>query len=337
MKIKLSKRRAVVRLATVCAAGLVGAASVPGMAWAAGGSYPDRPIRLIVGYSAGGPTDVLARLLAKEMATNLGTSIVVENKPGANGYIGTEYVQRAAPDGYTILMNTISHNVNPLIKPNLIHYDPIKDFTQIAQVAVLPQLLVVGGHSPYKTLKELLDKAKKNPGQVSFGSAGVGGSAHLAAALLEERSGTKMNHIPFQGNGPALTDVIAGRVDFMFYPMVGLKDFVSSGKLRILAATTAKRLPDYPQVPTMSEMGFPGFEDYAQPIGFVGPAHIPEAITDKLAKAVKTVLDKPEVQERLKGLGAEIKYRDSKDYRQWLGQDRQRWADLIKKAGIRAE
>ncbi|MBV6306961.1 tripartite tricarboxylate transporter substrate binding protein [Candidimonas humi] len=337
MKINLSKRKAAIRLAAACAVGLAGAAAMPGSAWAASGHYPDRPIRLIVGYSAGGPTDVLARLLAKEMATNLGGSIVVENKPGANGYIATEYVQRAAPDGYTILMNTISHNVNPLIKPHLIHYDPIKDFTQIAQVAVLPQLLVVGGHSPYESLKQLLDKAKKQPGQVSFGSAGVGGSAHLAAALLEERSGTKMNHIPFQGNGPALTDVMAGRVDFMFYPMVGLKDFVSSGKLRILAATTAKRLPDYPKVPTMSELGFPGFEDYAQPIGFVGPAHIPEAITAKLANSVKTVLDKPEVQERLKTLGAEIKYRDSKDYREWLGQDRQRWADLIKKADIRAE
>ena len=338
MNFPRSNRRIFTRLGAACALGLAGALAATAPAQAQNpGKYPDKPVRLLVGYAAGGPTDVLARVIGQEMAASLGQPVVVENKPGANGNIGTETVQRAAPDGYTILMNTISHNVNPLLQPSLVRYDPIKDFTPIAQVAVLPQTIVVGAPSPYKTLDDLLAKAKARPGEVSFGSAGAGGSAHLAAALLEQRSGTKMSHIPFRGNGPALTEVLAGRVDFMFYPMIGLSDYVSSGKLRLLAVTTAKRLPEYPSVPTTAELGFAGFEDYAQPIGFIGPAGLPAEVTARLQKSIEAALAKPEVQARLKSLGAELTFRNAEDYKAWLTQDRKRWADLIHKANIRAE
>ncbi|MEB0056587.1 tripartite tricarboxylate transporter substrate binding protein [Variovorax sp. LG9.2] len=299
--------------------------------------YPNRPIKLVVGYSAGGPTDVLARVLGQDIGATLGQSVIVDNKPGVNGNIATEFVQRAAPDGYTLIVNTISHNVNPLLQPDRIKYDPIKDFAPIAMVAVLPQLIVVAANSPYKTLGELIAKAQTAPNAVSYGTAGVGGSAHLATALLEQRSNTHMNHIPFKGNAPALTEVMSGRVDFMFFPMIGVSEFVSSGKVRILATTTAKRHPDYPQVPTTAELGFPGFEDYAQPIGFIAPAGLPAPIAAKLDAAIVAALDKPAMQARLKSLGADVKHLGPAEYREWLSKDRVRWAELIRSANIKAE
>lgn len=300
-------------------------------------NYPDKPIKLVVGYSAGGPTDVLARVLGQDIGATLGQPLVVENKPGVNGNIATEFVRQAVPDGYTLIVNTISHNVNPLLQPERIKYDPIKDFTPISMVAVLPQLIVVAGDSPYRTLGDLIQKAQSEPNALSYGTAGVGGSAHLAAALLAQRSKTQMNHIPFKGNAPALTEVMAGRVDFMFFPMIGVSDFVSSGRIRILAATTAKRHPDYPQVPTTAELGFPGFEDYAQPIGFVAPAGLPAPIAAQLDAAIVSALKKPAMQARLKSLGAEVRHLDPAAYSEWLGQDRARWSQLIKSANIKAE
>jgi len=318
------------------AAALVGAAGLQTSAFAQS-DYPKKPIKLMVGYSAGGPTDVLARVLGQDIGATLGQPLIIENKPGVNGNIATEYVEHAPADGYTLLINTISHNVNPLIQPDRIKYDPVKDFTPISMVAVLPQVIVVAGDSPYKTLGDLLKKAQSAPNAVSFGTAGIGGSAHLAAALLEQRSKSQMNHIPFKGNAPALTEVMSGRIDFMFYPMIGLADYVASGKIRILASTTARRNPDYPQVPTTSELGFPGFEDYAQPIGVMAPAGLPAAIAAKIDAAVLVALNKPAMQARLKSLGADVQHRGPADYREWLVQDRARWAQLIKRANIKAE
>ena len=322
------------RAATLALAGLLGLAALPVHAE---GAYPDRPIRLVVGYSAGGPTDVLARVLGQEIGSALGQPVIVDNKAGVNGNIATEFVQRAAPDGYTLIVNTISHNVNPLLQPTRIKYDPIKDFTPISMVAVLPQLIVVAGDSPYKTLDDLVKKAKTKADAVSYGTAGVGGSAHLAAALLEQKTGTHMNHIPFKGNAPALTEVMAGRVDFMFFPMIGASEFATSGRLRILAVTTAKRHADYPQVPTTTELGLPGFDEYAQPIGFIAPAGLPRPIADKIDSAIAAALATPAIQEKLRALGAEVKHLGPTEYRDWLARDRTRWAELIKSANIKAE
>ncbi|RZM00531.1 MAG: tripartite tricarboxylate transporter substrate binding protein [Variovorax sp.] len=328
---RLSRRGALRLTALAAVLGTVGPTAF------AQSNYPDKPIRLVVGYSAGGPTDVLARVLGQDMAGALGQSVVVDNKPGANGNIATEFVQHAAPDGYTLIMNTISHNVNPLLQPDRVKYDPVKDFTPIAQVAVLPQIIVVAADSPYKTLGDLVKQAQARPEGVSYGTAGVGGSAHLAAVLLEQRSKTRMNHIPFKGNAPALTEVMSGRVDFMFFPMIGAAEYVNAGKLRVLAVAAAKRHADYPGVPTTAELGYAGFEDYAQPIGFIGPAGLPAPIVDKLDKAIAAALAKPATEARLKSLGAEIRYRGPIDYRTWLGQDRARWAQLIQSANIKAE
>ncbi len=331
----MTRHRSIRRL-VLLTAGLLGSVGLqtPSLAQ---GDYPNKPIRLIVGYSAGGPTDVLARVLGQDISVTLGQAVIIDNKPGANGNIATESLRHAAPDGYTLIVNTISHNVNPLLQPDKIKYDPTKDFTPISMVAVLPQLIVVAGDSPYRTLDDLVKKARSAPNSVSYGTAGVGGSAHLASALLEQRSKTQMNHIPFKGNAPAMTEVMSGRVDFMFYPMVGVADYVTSGKLRILAVTTAKRRPDYPQVPTMAELGFPGFEDYAQPIGFIAPAGLPAPIAARIDAAIVAALAKPAMQTRLKSLGADVRHLGPTEYRDWLGNDRMRWAQLIRSANIKAE
>jgi len=290
-----------------------------------------------VGYAAGGPTDVIARIVGKEVGDALAQPVIVENRAGANGNIATEAVARAPADGYTVLVNTLSHNVNPLMNPGIAKYDPAKDFNPVSLAVVLPQLLVVPYDSPYKTLADLVKAAKATPEKVSYGSAGNGGSAHLAAELLAHRSTTKMIHVPFKGNGPALTEVMSGRVNFMFYPMIGVAGHVTDKMLRILGVTTEKRHADYPEVPTMAEAGFPGFETYVGPVGFLVPGGTPAAVVDKLSVAVRAALAKPEVRERLRGLGAVVVGSTPAEYREWLKGDAQRWGQLIKSASLKGE
>lgn len=299
--------------------------------------FPTRPIRLLVGYSAGGPTDVIARIIGQEISVKLGQPVIVDNKAGANGNIATEAVAHADPDGYTLVVNTLSHNVNPLINPGIAHYDPVKDFAPVSLAVVLPQLLVVPYASPYKTVEDLVKAAKAAPGKVSYGSAGVGGSAHLAGELLAQRSAASMLHVPFKGNGPALTEVMSGRVSFMFYPMIGVSNYVAEKKVRILAVTTEKRHPDYPGVPTMAEAGFPGFEQYVGPVGFLAPARTPQPVLDKLSSAIQAALAKPEIREKLRGLGAVVVGSTAAEYREWLKGDQQRWSQLISSAHIKSE
>ena len=299
--------------------------------------YPNKPIKFVVGYAAGGPTDVIARILGVEVGNALGQPVVVENRAGANGNIGTESVARAPADGYTLIVNTLSHNVNPLLSPGIVKYDPVKDFAPVSLAVTLPQLVVVANDSPFQTLDELIKAAKAQPGKVSYGSAGSGGSAHLAAELLALKSKAKMTHVPFRGNAPALTEVMAGRVSFMFYPMIGVASFVTEKKLRILAVTTAAKHPDYPGVPTMAEAGYRGFEAYVGPVGFLAPAGTPEPTLKKLNIALRTALAKPEVREKLRGLGAVVVGSSPDEYREWLKGDAQRWAELIKTAQIKGE
>ena len=203
--------------------------------------FPAKTIRFVVGYAAGGPTDVIARLVAQDVQTALGQTVVVDNKSGANGNIATEEVARAPADGYTLIVNTLSHNVNAILGAGKVKYDPMRDFAPVSLAVVLPQLLVVGPESRYATVADLVKAAKAQPGVVSYGSAGNGGSAHLSAALLEQRGGIKLNHIPFRGNGPALTEVMAGRVDFIFYPMIGVADRVAQKQIKVIGVTTRQR------------------------------------------------------------------------------------------------
>jgi tripartite-type tricarboxylate transporter receptor subunit TctC len=301
-------------------------------------NYPTKPIKLIVGFAAGGPTDVIARILAQDMTSKLGQGVVVENKTGANALIATQEVKRAGHDGYTILMTTLSHNVNAILMADKNPYDPIKDFAPVTLVCYLPLVMVAKADSPFNTPQDVVKAAKAKPNEVSYASAGNGGSAHLAGALVEALSGTKMTHVPFRGNAPALTEVMAGRVSFMFYPMVGIADQVAQKRLKALAVSTEKRHPDYPGAPTMAESGFPGFEQYTQGLGIVAPAGTPAAVIGKLNETIRASLAKPETKEKLKGLGAITEGGSTpEEFRKWLQGDAERWARVIKAAGVKAE
>lgn len=303
---------------------------------AAQNAYPNRSIRLVVGFAAGGPTDVIARIIAQDMSGSLGRPVVVENRTGANSLIATQFVAREAPDGYTVMLATLAHSVNAILLPDN-SYRPLEDFTPISLVAVLPLIAVTGASTPFQSLPELVAAARATPDSITYGSAGNGGSAHLAAALLATRSGARMTHVPFRGNGPALSEVIAGRVSFMFYPMVGIQEYVARGQLRPLAVSTAERSPDYPGVPTMREIGYPGFEDYIQGLGLVGPAHLPEAIVAKLSDALRASLTRPETMERIRGLGGSVSASSPADYASFLRQDLERWRRVIAAAQITAQ
>ncbi len=317
--------------ATACAAILsLGLAPLQALAQ----DFPTRPVKLVVGYAPGGPTDVIARLVAQDLQATLGQTVLVENKAGANGNIATEDVARATADGHTLIVNTLSHNVNAILGAGKVKYDPAKDFAPVSLGVVLPQVVVLAANSRYETLADVIKAAKAAPGVVTYGSAGNGGSAHLAAALLEQRAGIKMNHIPFKGNGPALTEVMAGRVDLIFYPMIGVAERVAQKQVKVIGITTAKRHADFPAVPTMAEAGFPGFEDYVGPVGFLAPAGTPAAVVDKLSAAIRASLNKPATLERLRGLGAVVVGSTPVEYRNWLKLDLERWATLIKAAQV---
>lgn len=305
---------------------------LPGLARAQA-PFPTRSIRMVVGFAAGGPTDVIGRLIAQDMTTTLGQPVVVENRTGANALIATQYVAREQPDGYTILLATLSHSVNAILLPNN-SYRPIEDFSPIGLVAMLPLIAVTGANTPYRNLQQIVDAAREAPGTISYGSAGNGGSAHLAAALLASRSNTQMTHVSFRGNAPALTEVMAGRVSFMFYPMIGIGEYVSKGQLRPLGISTAERSPDYPDVPTMREIGYPGFEDYTQGLGLVAPANTPAPVLARLNAAMRASLAKPETGERLKALGGIAAASSPEDYGTFLRGDLDRWRRVIEAAKI---
>lgn len=317
---------------------LVFAAALAFAGAASAQAFPTKPVRIVVGFSAGGPTDVIARILAQDMTASLGQTVLVENKPGAASMIGTQEVRRSAPDGHSLYMTTLTHSVNAILHADKKPYDPIADFTPISLVAYLPLVMVSKGDSPFNSPADVVKAAKAKPGELSYGSSGTGGSAHLAGALVEALTNTKMTHVPFKGNAPALTEVIAGRVSFMFYPMVGIAEQVAQKRLKVIGVSTEKRHPDFPGVPTMSESGFPGFEDYTQGLGVVGPAGIPPAVVARLNEAIRASLVKPETRDRLKGLGAITEGGSTPaEFRAWLGKDLERWAKVIKLAGVKAE
>lgn len=321
-------------------AALVLSSALPGMisrADAQTAAYPSQNIKMVIGFAAGGPTDVIGRILAQHMSASLGQTVIVENRTGANSLIATKEVAKAKPDGYTVLFASLSHNVNRLLLNEKAEYDPLKDFEPISLAANLPLVLVTADDSPFKTLQDLVNKAKSSPDSVSYGSAGNGGSAHLAAAMMATQSNTKMLHVPFRGNAPALTEVMSGRVSFMFYPMIGIAGHVNDKRLRVLAVGSAQPMPDFPGVPTMDASGFPGFEQTAPWVGLLAPAGTPKPIVDKLNVALVQALNLPDVQKRLKELGA-ISVGDKPDqFKAFLIKDQDRWAKVIEASGIKAE
>ncbi len=316
-------------------AGIVGPAVAQSTA-ADPNNYPNKPVRIIVTFAAGGPTDGIARTLAQDMSVTLGQSVIVENRTGANGQIGTVAAARATPDGYTLIYNSLNHTINSLLMKNP-GYDPIKDFTPITLAMFSSSVLVVGSAQSWQSLQDLVQAAKANPGGITFGSAGVGGSAHLTAELFRSQAGVNMTHIPFRGNGPALVDVIAGQVSFIFHPMGGLHEYVVGKRVRALGITTNQRHALYPDVPTMKELGFAGFEEAQSWSGMLAPAGVSRAIVDKLSAVIRKSMELGGLKKRAETYGQTLVGGTPEDFRRFLVNDAERWRRVIRNAGIKAE
>lgn len=304
---------------------------------AAAADFPDKPVRMVLGYSAGGPTDVIARVVAKHMSDHLGQSVIVENKPGASAHIAANDVMNSAPDGYKVLVTSLTLNVNPLLYPDRYNYEATKAFEPISNFASLPMVVVTNYDSPYKDLQSLIADAKANPDKLTFGSSGFGGSAHLAAEMLSAQAGLEMIHVPFKGNGPALQEMIAGRISFMFYPSIGIANYVADKRLRVLAVGTQAPHPDFPGVPTLESLGFTGFEEGAPFVGMLAPAGTPKEIVAKLNEAAVAAISSPEVKEQLKQLGARVIGDTPEEFRKFLVADKDRWASVIKQGNVKPE
>ncbi len=257
-------------------------------------SYPNKPIKIVVGAAAGGPTDIVARMLGERMARSMGAPVIVENRGGGGGVIASELVARAEPDGYTLLMGSIStHGINPSLYKKL-NYDAIKDFAPISQTVSYPMLLVVNPQVPAKSVPEFIDYAKKNGSKITRGSAGNGTSMHLAGELFNSAAGTQMLHVPFKGSAPAVMALLAGQIDVDFESIPVALPHVQSGKLRAIGVTSAQRLPTLPQLPAIAEF-VPGYE-FAGWLGLLAPARTPPAIIDRLHVETVKALEDPELK-----------------------------------------
>jgi tripartite-type tricarboxylate transporter receptor subunit TctC len=325
------KRRSLIHSALASAA----AGVVASPSWAKD-IWPSKPVTYIVPFPAGGTTDILARLIGQKLGPVLGTTIVVDNKGGAGGSVGSEIASRAPADGYTLLGGTISsHAINVSLYPKL-GYDPIKSFSPVALIGSNPVVLVVGQNSPYKTLQDVLAAAKAKPKTISSASAGNGTSQHLALELLGFKSGTQFIHVPYKGSGPAIQDVIGGQVDMMFDTTVVAGAHIQSGKLRALAVTSSKRLESLPNVPTVAESGIPGFEVVSWQGIFV-PAGTPRPIIDRLHNEVLKILQQPEMQDRLKALGMQPSSMTTDQVTAFQKAEVEKWAQVIKAANVKLE
>ncbi|CAB3853230.1 Bug family tripartite tricarboxylate transporter substrate binding protein [Achromobacter anxifer] len=316
------RRIAATLLATAASAFAMGSAHA---------AYPDKPVRIVVGFSAGGTTDVIARIMAKELTESLGQSFVVENKPGAGSNIATDQVQRAAPDGYTLLFVAVTSAINQTLYKN-VTFDLTKDFTPVALGAKVPNILVVNPQVPVKTVQELVEYAKKNPGKLAFASSGSGTSIHMAGELFKMQTGIDVLHVPYKGSAPAVTDLIGGQVQFMFDNMPSSWPHVQSGKLRALAVTTTERSKSAPDVPTMKESGFANF-DVSSWFGLIAPKGTPPEVVDKLNAAMVKALDKPEVQLSFEKLGAVGVKTTPAEFGQFIKSEVEGWAPVVKASG----
>lgn len=297
-------------------------------------TYPDKAIKLIVPWPAGGAADAVGRAVAQALTTELGKSVFVENVAGAGGNIGTQQFVRAAGDGYTLLLATSSTNsANPYLYKKT-GFDPMKDFTPVASVAVIPSVLVVGAGSPFKAARDVVAAAQASPGKLSYGSGGVGASAHLAGALFKSVAKADVTHIPYKGSGPALTDVMGGQLDFMFD--TGAFGHIKGGKIRALAVASDKRHPLLPDVPTFDELGIKGMIMNAW-YGVAAPANTPPAIITKVNAAINKALKSGEMAKRLADIGGEVRGGSSEDFVKFWRSELDRYAGLVKLTGATPE
>jgi len=309
----------------LAAAGLAGAQT-----------YPAKPVRFVIGFSPGGPSDILTRLVGTKLAEGLGQPFVFDNRPGAGGNIAGEITAKSPPDGYTILMgNNSILATNQSLYKNM-GFDPVHDLEPIALIAAQPNILVVHPSVPVKSVKELIALAKARPNQLNYASSGSGAAAHLSAELFKSMTHTQMVHVPYKGAAPALTDVLAGQCQLMFATSLSVQPYIKSGRLRPLAVTTARRARGSPELPTVAEAGVPGFEANTWH-GIVAPARTPQAIVNRLNAEINKVLHMPDVRARIEGLGGEILGGTQQEFVAYIKAEIPKWAKVVKESGARAE
>ena len=312
------------------------ALSLAACALAAAQDYPSRPVRIIVPYPPGGPTDVIVRVVGNRLSESLGQPVIIENRAGASGMIGAELVAKAAPDGYTLLVNPSIHVILPSLVAKM-PFDAIKDFTHITLLVSVPLFLVVNNALPVKNVKDLIAYAKANPGKLNFASSSGGSSSQLAGEQFKLFAGVEMQHIPYKGSTPALTDVMGGQVQMMFDSTPSAMPFVKSGRLRALAVTTAKRTLAAPDIPSMAEAGLPGF-DHSNWYGVWGPQGMPREVVAKLSAAIAATMQKKDVRDKLVELGADpVDGVSPAQFEAYAQSELARFAKIVKQAGVKLE
>jgi tripartite-type tricarboxylate transporter receptor subunit TctC len=298
-------------------------------------TYPNKPIRLIVGFPPGGSTDITARLVGQKLSASLGQPLVIDNKPGAGSNLGAEIAAKAAPDGYTLLMCTIANSINYSLYKDL-YYDLIKDFAPVTQTTSMLSFLVIHPSLPVRSVKELIALAKSKPGELNYASSGVGNSPHLAGEMFKMMAGVDMVHIPYKGTGPELNDLLAGTVKIAFETTPAVLTHVKDGKLLALAVNSAKRTPLLPNVPTMSEAGVPGFEMTSWN-GLAFPAGTPKEIITRVYQETLKAIQIPEVREKLSSLGADPVGSTPEQFAAFIQAETKKWAKVIKDANVKVD
>jgi tripartite-type tricarboxylate transporter receptor subunit TctC len=297
-------------------------------------TYPDKPIRLVVPFPAGSRTDIIGRLLGQQMSLDLGQPVIVDNRPGASTIVGTDIVAKSAPDGYTMVMASNNHAMNPSLFEGKLPFDSIKDFAAVGEVAVLPFILVVNPKLPAKTLPELIALAKK--GGLTYASTGNGTPPHVAGEMLKRAAKLDITHIPYKGSAAAVQDVVSGQVSMMFVNVPSGMSLVQAGKLRVLAVGSARRLASMPDVPTVAELGFPGF-DVSLWMGLLMPAGTPADVIDRMSREVEHALADPALRKKIEEQGAEPAYTPPAVFSKFVVDETKRFDELVKEVGLRVD
>lgn len=325
-----NKALAAMALVVTATAGVLSAAPAQ-----AQGTWPDKPLKLVVPYPAGGNADNTARLLATQLGQRLGQQVVVDNRPGGSGTIGAAVVAKAPADGYTLLLDATAFTVNPSLFPKL-PFDAAKDFAPISLVLQVPLLMVVSANSPFQSVADVAKAAKARPGHLTYASAGNGGAQHLAGELFKQGQKVAMTHIPYRGGAPALTDLIGGQVDVMFSATTASGPFVKSGKLRALAISSPRRVEGWESVPTVAESGVPGFQ-VSEWNGLFAPAGTPRPVLERLEAETRAIVASPEMKKRFAELGVQGVGSSAQEFSSFLKAETTKWAEVIRTSGIRMD